>query len=180
MPAAIDALSMAMSGTLLWAGLEKCRNIEGIAAAIRDLGIGTQALAIGLLVAAVEIALALGLIFAPAATAVQLGVALLAALFAASGAWALATGRLVRCNCFGSTGNQRLGTAQLWALIPWLGAVAILHAQASGPASASEGFLQLAIVALALAGVRAAGAVQASHGARGDRLSATEMLKWLP
>ena len=179
MPAAIDALSMAMSGTLLWAGLEKCRNIEGIAAAIRDLGIGTP-LALGLLVAAAEIALALGLIFAPAATAVQVGVALLAALFAASGAWALATGRLVRCNCFGSTGNQRLCTAQLWALIPWLGAVAILHAQASGPASASEGFLHLAIVALALAGVRAVGVVQASHGARGDRLSATEMLKWLP
>ena len=110
----------------------------------------------------------------------QLGVAVLAVLFAASGAWALASGRLVRCSCFGSTGNQRLGTAQLWALIPWLGAVAVLHAQAIGPASAGEGFLQLAIVALALAGVRAAGVVQASHGARGDRLSATEMLKWLP
>ena len=41
MPAAIDARSMAMSGTFLWAGLEKCLNIEGIAAAIRDLGIGT-------------------------------------------------------------------------------------------------------------------------------------------
>lgn len=175
----IDALSMAMSGTLLWAGLEKSRNMEGIATTIRDLGIGMPAFVLGIFLAAAEIALALALIFAPASASVHLAVVLLALLFAAGGAWAMATGRRVRCSCFGSMGNTNLGIAQLWALVAWLSAVVVLHFQSPRPVPAEEGFVNLAIVTLVLAGIRAFGIVRAQHSARGDRRSAMEMLVWL-
>ena len=183
MQAIIDTLSMAMSGILLWAGLEKCRQIEGIAAAIRALGLDRSAPVLAVSLAAFEIALALGLLFAPQAVVVQLGVSALALVFAAAGAWALTTGRRIRCNCFGSTGGQRLGANQLWALIPWLGAVGLLHimqSAADDQAAIDEGTAKLAVVALMLAAVRAMAVVRAWHAARGDRLSAREMLVWLP
>ena len=52
-------------------------------------------------------------------------------------------------------------------------------ADADAGTSAADGVVRLVIVVLALAGLRAAGAVRAWHVARGDRLSATEMLVWL-
>ena len=183
MQAIIDTLSLVMSGILLWAGLEKGRQIESIATTIRALGFGRSAMALGVSLVGSEIALALGLVFAPEAWTVQLGVGALALVFAAAGGWALATGRQIRCNCFGSMGSRRLGATQLWLLIPWLCAIGVLHTMRSAvdePASVDEGAARLAIVALALAAVRAAGVVRAWHAGRGDRLSAREMLVWLP
>jgi hypothetical protein len=185
MPAIVDVSSMVMSGALLWAGLEKCRSIEGIANAIRAVAFDSHAVTLGWVLAMSEVALGLAVVLAPAAWPVQLGIVLLALLFAAGGAWALATGRQIRCSCFGSLGNQKLGAWQLWALVPWLGAVALLHGQApelgiDDAVFGEEAVGRLSIVALALAALRTPAVVAAWHAARSDRHSARQMLIWLP
>ena len=78
-----------------------------------------------------------------------------------------------------------LGAAQLWAILPWLGATAVLHWQSlqsdvDDPVSADRAAARFAIVALALAIARSVDLVGVWLQAHGDRRSAREMLVWLP
>jgi hypothetical protein len=173
------AIALAGSAILLWAGLEKARDLGSTAAMLRQLGVPTRlARAAGLLVLA-ELAVALGLVFRPDSRWVVLGVVVLAVAFAWAGLVALRRGELIRCSCFGSARRAYLGTTQIKALGPWLGGAAFLAVAGVERPSPSEGATRLAVIALAMASLRMVPLLRGWREARGDRRSAREMYVWL-
>ena len=130
------AVAMVMSGVLLWAGLDKGRNLTSMAATLGELGFprrlaGTAAL----LLMAAEITIALAALFRPDSALTHVGIVILAVLFALAGLIAMSRDEPIRCHCFGAGGKGYLGTTQLIALAPWLaGAVTLrLTAQEAPP-----------------------------------------------
>lgn len=172
------AAAVAMAGVLLWAGLEKARDLGPVAATLRQLGLrGAASRPLAASVATAEVGVALALLFRPDSGWTQGGVVALALAFAAAGALALGRGEPIHCACFGGRGGK-LGLGQVVALVPWLAAAALL-ALAAEPPSAVAGAGRLAAVGLALASWRAVAVWDAWREARGDRLSAEEMYVWL-
>jgi methylamine utilization protein MauE len=174
------AAALAMAGVLLWAGLEKFRDFAPAAATVGELGL-PRVLAgpAALLVAAAEVGVGLALLFRPGATATHLGVVLLACHFALAGLLALRSGRQIRCHCFGAGGRGHLGKPQLVALVPWLAGAALLRLGAQQAPPLPAGAAYFAAVSLFIAGVRGVAVRRALLEARGDRLSAQEMYRWL-
>ncbi|MCG8457901.1 MAG: hypothetical protein MI919_16615 [Holophagales bacterium] len=172
--------ALVMAGVLLWAALEKLRAPRSIRATLEGLGLsGKLARGTAVLLAAVELTVALGLLFRPSALAVQAGVALLALAFAFAGLVAIGRDEPIPCSCFGAAGGGRLGVAQVILVVPWLVAVALLHVGSREPLPLTDGAARLAAVGLGLAFLRSISVASAWREARGDRLSAREMYRWL-
>ena len=169
-----------MAAVLLWAGLEKSRNLALTAAFVREIGFSSVlASPIALLVAIAEIGVALALLFRPDSTITQAGVALLAGIFGVAGLIALRSGKQIRCHCFGAGGKGHLGKFQLIALVGWLAGVALLRHGILEAPSFLVGATYLAATCLIIASVRAVAVRKALLEARGDRMSAQEMYRWL-
>jgi hypothetical protein len=181
MQIAASGVALAMACVLLWAGLEKARNLSSAASALAQLGVpATSVRAAAALLAALEAAVALGLIFRPGAVATLAGVLGLAGAFAIAGVIALRRNALIRCGCFGPYGDASLGMNQVAALPLWLGGVALLWLQPPGESPEAGSASLLAVAGLAMAALRAANALKAARHARDDRRSAEEMFLWLP
>jgi hypothetical protein len=172
--------ALIMAGVLLWAGLEKTRDLAATATTIREIGLPRFfAAPAALLIAAAEVGVALALLFRPELTATHLGVALLAGLFALAGLIALGLGRQIHCHCFGAGGKGHLGKPQLIALIPWLAGVVLLRFGAQEALPLSIGAAYFAATSLVIACVRGCAVRKLLLEARGDRQSAEEMYRWL-
>lgn len=172
------AVTIAMTGVLLWAAMEKARALTPFASALHQLGLpAPSAPVFAIVVIAIEMGVALGLVYdrSPPVLAATIGLAL---AFAGAGLIALRGGKRIACRCFGAVGTRVLGRDQLAALPLWLGGVAILWWGRDALPIVS-GTTLLAVVALAIASVRTSMVVRAAVGARGDRRSAREMYRWL-
>lgn len=172
--------ALTMAAVLLWAGLEKSRNLALTVATVKEIGFSSAlASPVALLVAIAEIGVALALLFRPDSTVTHASVALLAGLFALAGLIALRSGKQIRCHCFGAGGNGLLGKSQLIALIGWFAGLTLLRLRGLEAPSVSIGVAYLAATCLVIAGVRAFAVRKALLEARGDRVSAQEMYRWL-
>jgi hypothetical protein len=173
-------VALAMAVVLLWAALEKARNLAPTAEAIRILGFSRRvAWFAAWAVTAAEVLLAVAVLFRPDSALTLAGIVLLAGLFAAAGLLALRLDRPIPCNCFGA-GGRNLGVAQVIAFLPWFAGAAILRfgiRQAPALAIAAACF---AAIALTLAAIRGFRAWEALGTARSARRSAQEMFGWLP
>jgi hypothetical protein len=177
---ALVGAALAMATVLLWAGLEKSRNLALIAATVKEIGFSSAlAFPVALLIAIAEIAIALALLFRPDSTVTHASVVLLAGLFALVGLIAMRSGKQIRCHCFGARGNGQLGKSQLIALIGWLAGVALLRLGGLEAPAFSIAVVYLAATCLVIASVRAVAILKALLEARGDRVSAQEMYRWL-
>jgi uncharacterized membrane protein YphA (DoxX/SURF4 family) len=174
------AIALSMAGVLLWAGLEKLRDLNPVVSTIRGLGVPHQLAARGaVFLATAEIAVALGLMFAPHATWTLAGVTALAATFASAGVLALRHDAPIRCSCFGPGGQGRLGWAQIAMVGPWLAAAAVVRWGTPDPLPLPTGAGRFMVVALALSCLRVGTVATAWLAARDDRRSAEEMFAWL-
>lgn len=172
--------ALIMAAVLLWAGLEKCRNLALTAATVKEIGFSsTASFPVALLVAIAEIGIALALLFRPNSTVTHASVVLLAGLFALVGLIALSSGKQIRCHCFGAGGNGQLGKSQILALMGWLAGIALLRIGGLEAPPFSIGVAYLAATCLVIASVRAFAVRKAILEARGDRVSAQEMYRWL-
>lgn len=172
-------LSWVMAGVLLWAGLEKARDLGASASTMRGLGVPVNLARWGAgLLALTEVGVAFGLLFKPESVVMQSGVAALALAFALAGIMALRQDEPIRCNCFGAGGNGHLGRNQIIALLPWLVGVVIVHLGSPESLLLSMGAIRLAALGMSLAVFRAVLVWRAQREARGDRLTAMEMYVW--
>lgn len=170
-------VAMSMSALLLWAGLEKLRNLRSTSGMLRALGFPdryTEILASLLVIA--EIGVATALSFVPDEILTRVGVVVLSGIFAVAGGLTIILEKKVRCSCFG-TGGRYLGKAQIAALIPWITGVFILTIGINEPTSFEAGAIRFASVSLAIAIIRCAALVRAWKDARNDRLAAEEMFR---
>lgn len=174
------AVALAMAAVLLWAGLEKARDIPSTAAMIRALGFPRRlAWPAALLVTVAEMSIALAVLFRPNSTSTHISIVLLAGLFALAGAIAMGLDEPVRCSCFGMGSKRYLGVTQLIAFFPWLAGAIFLRLGIQETLPLSAGAAHFAATSLAIAAARGVGVWKARIEARGDRLSAQEMYKWL-
>lgn len=165
---------------LLWAGLEKLRNTKPIAATVRGLGVPRGlSTPVAALVAGTEILLALLVVFRPDHVLTQAGIVALAVVFAIAGLVAMASGKSIKCSCFGVGGGGYLGKSQLAALPLWIAAAGFLKYGGTETPSLETGALYLAGISLAIAGIQGIRVIRSQIGARKDRLSAREMYIWL-
>jgi hypothetical protein len=178
--AALATVVVAVSASiLLWAGLEKARDPGALASTLRHLGLpATVARGAGLVIAA-ELGVGLAIVFRPDSLLTQGGVVLLAVAFALAGLLALRRDEPIRCTCFGPGSLGYLGVSQIVALVPWVGAAVVLDAADVVRPSPSEGASMLAMVALAITGLRLVTVLDVSREARADRRSARETYAWL-
>lgn len=180
MQIATTGVALAMACVLLWAGLEKARNLASVASAMAQLGVPASiAGAAAALLAAAEIAVALGLIFRPGSVATLAGVLGLAGAFAIAGLTAFRRNARIRCGCFGPYGEASLGMTQVAAFPLWLAGAALLWLEGASELPDARPASLLAAAGLIMAALRAVSALKAAQGARGDRRSAQEMLVWL-
>lgn len=171
--------ALATSAILLWAVLEKARDLSPTAATIRRLGVpGPLARPAAFLVLAAELVVAVAVLLRPDTILVQTGIVALAGLFALAGWIAWRRGEAIPCNCFGA-GSKDLGVGQILAFLPWLAAAGVLRLGAPRPQAAAAA-TAFAAVSLLLAALRAFAVRKAWVEARGDRRSAQEMYPWLP
>jgi hypothetical protein len=169
----------AAGSLLLWAVVEKARDLSPTAATIHRLGVpGPLARPAAFLVTAAELLVAVAVLFVPDTAVAQAGIVCLAAAFALAGWIAWRRGEAIPCNCFGA-GSRDLGVSQILALVPWLVAAGLLRLGAERPA-ATEAAVAFAVISLLLAAVQAIALRKAWIEARGDRRSAQEMYSWLP
>lgn len=173
------AVAAVGASILLWAGLEKAREPGATVSMLRHLGVPPILARAAGLVIVVEFTLGLGLVFRPDSLVTQGGVVVLGAAFALAGLLALRRDEPIRCTCFGPGRHGYLGVAQIAALVPWVGAAAILNAADLSRPSPSEAASILAVVALAMTGLRLIPVLGASWEARGDRRAAGETYLWL-
>jgi hypothetical protein len=172
-------VSVGMAGVLLWAGLEKARNLTPTVSTLIRLGIPPKLSSLtAKLLALAEAGVGFGLAFCPQSVCTQIGVMTLGATFASAGLVALRREEPILCNCFGSGLNGRLGHRQVIALVPWLAGTAILHLGVRDSVSLSDGALRLSGLGLGMAAARAVATWRARCEALGDRLSAMEMYLW--
>ena len=174
-------VAFAMASVLLWAGLEKARNLTAVSPVFAQLGVPARSARLAAaLVAGLEVAVALGLIFRPGSLTTLAGVLCLASAFAIAGLIASFRGtETIPCACFGFYGGGRLGTTQVAALPLWFACAALVWLGAPGELSYSLAVSSLAAAALAMATLRAFSAWKEWGIARADRQSAREMLVWL-
>lgn len=171
--------SEVMAGVLLWAGIEKARDLRPVTGTLRRLGVhGGKARVGAALVLSAELGVAFGLVFFPEKELTQIGVVLLGCTFAFGGIVALRLDEPIRCSCFGNGNDGYLGVTQLVALGAWLPGAAVLHLGLSEGLPIETGAIRLMVLGLVFAGVRAIHVWRATSEARGDRLSAMEMYLW--
>jgi hypothetical protein len=174
------AAALAIASVLLWAGLEKFRNLAATAATLRSLGVPRGfARPAALFMSGAEVVVAAAVLFRPDSALTQGSIVLLAGLFALAGLIAMTLDERVRCSCFGVGGKGYLGVNQLIALFPWLAGAALLRAGFREPPPLPVGAAYFASTSLAIAALRAVSVCSAWREARGDRLSAREMYMWL-
>lgn len=172
-------VSLGMAAILLWAGLEKVRDMRSFASTIRALNIPHGAVEhLARLIVIAEIAVGLGLVFQPGMVWTQISVIVLALAFAAAGFLALRHDEPIRCNCFGSGPSDRLGVNQIIMLFPWIAGVSILHLGYSKQIAHDIGAVRLCAICLTLASWQSVMVWRAQREARGDRLSARMMNLW--
>ena len=171
---------MAMAAVLLWAGLEKARNLTPTAATLQVLGFPRRlARPAAIFVTAAELTVAIAVLFSPDSALTHISIVLLAGLFALAGLIAMGLDERVRCSCFGPGGKGYLGAAQLIALIPWVAGAVILRLGTRDIPPLPVSAAYFAATSLAIAAARGIRVWKASLEARGDRLSAREMYVWL-
>lgn len=169
-----------MAAVLLWAGLEKARNLAPTAATIRSLGFPRKLTwAAALFITSAELTVAVAVLFRPYSALTQIGIVLLAGLFALAGLIAMGLDKPVRCSCFGAGGQGYLGMAQLLALFPWLAGAILLRMGMQESQPLSVGAAYFAVTSLVIAAAKGIGVCRAWLEGRGDRLSAQEMYGWL-
>ena len=169
-----------MAAVLFWAGLEKARNLAFTAGMIRDLGFPRRlAWPAALCLTVAELNVGLAVLFRPDSTLTHIGILSLAGLFALAGLIAMGSDEPIRCSCFGASGKGYLGVNQLIALIPWLAGAMALRIGTQEAPPLSTGAAYFAATSLAIAAARGIGVWKARNEARGDRISAQEMYKWL-
>lgn len=174
------AATLAMASVLLWAALEKARRPSSLASVMGRLGVPASAVgfAAALLIGA-ELAIAFGLIFAPRMPLVAAGVLALSGAFAGAGLVARIRNEEIHCGCFGPGGGY-LGKAQMVAFPFWLAGAVLLRHPGRPPPALGDAASSFALVGLTVAALRVAAALRVSRAGRADRLSALEMLPWLP
>lgn len=176
----VTAAVLVMAATLLWAGLEKSRNLAPTVATIRRFGLPLRLSRLAaVFVATAEIALAIAVLFRPDAVFTQVSIVVLAGVFACAGWIALGFDEPVRCNCFGPGGNGYLGISQLVAFFPWLAGALLLQFGIFETPSVETGAVYFAITSLSIASAKAIGVLRSSREARADRVSARGMYAWL-
>ena len=167
------------AAVLLWAGLEKLRDVRTVSASITELGLADRvAPAAARLIILAELAVALLLVTAPESPIAPLGLVLLGAIFTASGAIALLRDERIHCHCFGRARGSRLGWNQILAFPIWLTAGYLTWQFATSPASVREAGVSLAIIGIIIASLRTAALLSEFRRARGDRRSAERMYPW--
>src|SRR5262249_44079402 len=121
-------ISEVMAGVLLWASVEKARDLWPVTGTLQRLGVPVGKARVGAaLLLLAELGVGFGLVFLPERELTQIGVVFLACTFAFGGIVALRQDEPIRCNCFGTGTNGYLGVNQLVALGGWLPGAAILH-----------------------------------------------------
>ncbi len=177
----VMVLRLIIVSVLIWAGLEKARNSSSARSALRALGaphsVAGPAVA---MITIAELSIAAGLIFMPRSHAVLAAVAALGVVFGVAGLFALWLDASVQCGCFGLSSSGLLGRRQLATLPLWIASAWVLWLERPDSPGLSDGLGALTIVSLGLAVARTIGALRATRVGRGDRLSAQEMLSWLP
>jgi len=172
-------VSLAMAGVLLWAGLEKARNVGPSVSTLMSLGVPRrQARLATHLLSLIEIGAGFGLVFQPHLVWTQLGIVILGLLFALAGIIALQRDHPIRCNCFGVGVNGQLGRTQVLTLWAWLSGAAVFYHGFDQPVSLSAGAIRVATLGLVMATMRAVAVWGARREARDDRQSAMEMYLW--
>jgi hypothetical protein len=158
---------VAACAVLMWSGLEKVRDRSLLAATLAGLGAapGPAAMAAVVVPVAELGAVAAVVAGAPSYVPALLFIAL-GGSFAAAAAWAMSTGRVVACACFG-TPHRTLGWLQVAAVPLW--AIAGWAALELPEFTFRERAGCFAVGALVLAAVRAIPVIRASIEARGDR-----------
>lgn len=176
----VTAAALVMAATLLWAGLEKARNLAPTVAIIRRFGLPHRLSRLAaLFVATTEIALAIAVLFRPDAIFTQISIVVLSGMFGIAGLIALGFDEPVRCNCFGPGGNGYLGIAQLVAFFPWLAGALLLQFGIFETPSLETGAAYFATTSLGIASAKGIGVLKSSREARADRVSARGMYAWL-
>jgi hypothetical protein len=173
-------VALVVAAVLMWSGLEKARDLAPLASTILDLGAsGWQANVAARIMAFTEIAVAVTLVLRPDSTWTQLGLVTLVGTFALAGIRAMWLGKPIRCSCFSSRKHSYLGWRQVLALVPWLGAAALIRAGLRERSPALAGVDRLALVTLVITASRAAAVWIARSHAYDDRRSTQEMFSWL-
>jgi hypothetical protein len=173
-------IAVAMSAALLWAGLEKLRDRSAAASTIHRLGVSLRrARTMAYALASCEVGVACALLFRPGSVLALAAIVVLALVFAGAGVVALVRDETIPCACFGAGRTGNLGVNQLYALVPWLGGVAVLGIAGLEPRSFATGAAWLAATALTVASLRSVSVWRAVSEARDDRLIAQEMFEWL-
>lgn len=171
---------LAISAVLLSAALGKLRAPRVLAATAERLGIPPAlALPAAFTLASAELILGSAVLFRPDHLLVQGGVLVLALVFALAGFIALRLDEPVRCHCFGAAGGV-LGKRQIFALGPWIAAVAALRLGERQPPPVQAGAEFFGAIALAIAAIHGAAVYQEVKASRSDRHAAEEMFEWLP
>jgi hypothetical protein len=170
-------ISAAVSGVLLWAGLEKLRLRADFDATLTALGIpaGLRILLwVGLVCG--ELGTGTGLVVLPSAVWPRLGLVILGAMFAVGGVLGMRADHPVACSCLGAASHGPLGWRQIELLPVWLAAAAALQ-WLHHPAQRWQRDLQyLAGLVVVMGAIRAAAVVRAWRLAAGDRVALAEAM----
>jgi hypothetical protein len=172
-PLAVVAV-FALSGVLLWAGMEKLRDGAGFDRTLAAIGVPAALRpAVRFAVPAAELVVGASLVLAPGQAWPRVGALLLAAAFAVAGGLGLLAAEDVTCSCFGATGGGKLGWAQLAALPVWV--LAVLGAAAlERPWSWPDGVQYLAALIVALCVLRSVPLLREWRVATGNRVAIDE------
>lgn len=175
-------VAMFMSAILLWAGLAKSTNLGTVASTIQDLGVPAKwSNGISCFVSVSEVMIALGVTFAPNSGWTLIGVVVLGGAFALVGLVAMFRKKRIRCNCFGATeAGGYLGIRQVFALPAWVGGALVLYYGIPSTLPIVAKASLFAATGLSITTLKSISLCHAVCEARGDRLSAQEMLLWLP
>jgi len=121
-------ISAAVSGVLLWAGLEKLRLRSEFGATLSALGIPVRPrILLMIAVPCGELGTGAGLVVLPSQAWPRLGLVILGATFAIGGVLGLRADQPVACSCLGAASHGPLGWRQIGLFPAWLGAAGLLQ-----------------------------------------------------
>lgn len=171
-------ISAAVSGVLLWAGLEKLRLRADFDATLAALGIpaGLRILVRFGLVCG-ELGTGTGLVLLPSAVWPRLGLVILGATFAVGGVLGLRADHPVACSCLGAASHGPLGWRQIGLLPVWLSAAAALQWLHHPEQRWQRDLEYLAGLVVVMGAIRAAAVVRAWRSAVGDRVALAEAME---
>lgn len=160
-----------LAATFTVSAMAKARPGGGLTDTLVALGLPLMPARVGSIgVTLVELLTGTSLALLPAEVWPRLLCALMALTFAAAGLYALATRRVVACNCFGTGGGERLGWRQVALLPVWL-AVCLL-AQVGEPSwPVTSGLIGLVTLLLAFGAARVLRSLGLWGALRDDRVA---------